>query len=323
MSSLYKLPPFPLVNNSSSCHFNAVLQVLLSCEIFGTLENNLVKIHESYSHLRLSTIKNKDSKLYEAIERILKAIIDAMSTAQIMMVKDKDITKSNIPSLSQLLMNILGTANNQQLRDITQGPQSACESLCLLIDLLGLDNLFTIKHQRDLLCEDCDHKKETEIVSMQYNAFDSNITDYSEVLVNEMTFESCKLDDYTCEICGSKNVYSTIWLKSLSEYIIVLFNKTQKKINLNHPQILTFNSSSGIDIKYRLFAQVEHQSDHYISFVQRGNINYICNDDVINIFKASIASTPNTYIAIWKKDTDYMITRDDLFSVNIEEFNQG
>jgi uncharacterized UBP type Zn finger protein len=314
---LYKVKPFGLINPSNNCYFNSLMQFMLTCNLHSELKESYAnidrKIKNNETVLNVS-LRNKLGSVYDetllvnSIHDILKYLIDILKLAGAL-IKDgryNDIPKTGVPSMSTFVLKKLSITNIDSIRRLITGQQSVCEVFILLVELLGLEEMFKIVHVRDIRCYKCSYKNRTEVISYHYNAFDESVTDFSTRLKTDMLGEESDID-YVCE-CGAKKVNSKIWLKETSDNIVVIFNKFSEKKDLRHPTMLTFDTAGSFKIVYQLAAQIEHIGDahhgHYITLTERDNEVFLCDDDRIIKLNGKLQSTANTYMVLYKKIYD-------------------
>jgi len=309
MSELYDLRPFGLTNNNTNCYLNSLMQLLFSCDIIDDLECSLDEIDEYYNidtFLFDKMDKNVDKEKLTKIKKdIISTVITVMKSAQSLIENDQlnRIDRTTIPSISTYIINELRTTNDPYLLSVTSGQQSVCEFFDLLVDVLGVENAFKFEYEKILICQNCGKKSVNVDVDYCFRAFTSS-KDKSD-LNSEILGETVELTDYVCEKCGKKNVINDTKLTSIPNNIVVVFNKYDQKINLNHPNELMFISKYGDALKYDLVTQIEHQGGinggHYYALLKRQGIVYSCDDSTINPINMSLRSTNNTYIALYRK----------------------
>jgi len=309
MSELYTLRPFGLTNNNTNCYLNSIMQLLFSCDIINDLECSLEEIDEYYNidtYLFNKIDQNIDKEKLTKIKKdIISTVITVMKSAQSLIENNQmnRIDKTTIPSISSYIINELRTTNDPYLMSVTSGQQSVCEIFDLLIDILGLEGAFKFEYEKMLICQNCGKKSVNIEVDYCYRAFSS--TKDKTDLNKEILGESVELTDFVCEKCNKKNVINDTRLISVPNNIIVIFNKYEQKVNLNHPNELVFISKYGEALKYDLVTQIEHQGNlnggHYYALLKRNGVVYSCNDSEILELNINLKSTNNTYIALYRK----------------------
>jgi ubiquitin C-terminal hydrolase len=320
MSDIHKLPPFGLQNNDRSCYLNSILQMLFTCDIYSDLLFTYNEIDKSYSIPAIAklNIYTDKERLIASRKNIIKAILDYLESAQrfIKTNNSEQIERTSIPNLSTFILNQLSITNDTYLRSVSHGQQSVCEFFDILIELLGLEEAFKFVYVRSISCNSCGHNSHTEDITYCYRAFDSTVKSFNDCLVDKILGETCINDDYACEKCKKKNVFNRYWLKSIPDNIVVLFNKYDDKIDLQHPNTLSFKSIHNKKLVYKLSAQLEHEgnsdSGHYYALVKRDDKIFRCDDMQIYIMPSEISSTRNTYMALWKKsnETDIVLRQE-------------
>lgn len=250
---------FGLVNNGAMCYLNSLIQSLMSCPSFNEF---LIKNRHKYIE---NTIVIEYLDIYEK-NKNLDMSIKIESGINLL----KKLVESRIKMKSKYILSHY----NQE--DIHEG-------LILLLDSIGndIDNLFHIRYKNEIKCLKCghkpvptqqDHKEPPEIMIDLSPSMKIPLTklEFEEHIKKNIQIPQ----DYRCENCGIKNTHNTITKKTeknilqiyslarLSEIIIVLFKKYNRKENLFFPTKLNFNSTNGL-LEYKLVSQVEHSGNMY------------------------------------------------------------
>jgi ubiquitin C-terminal hydrolase len=161
---------------------------------------------------------------------------------------------------------------------------------------------FTTQTEEICICQNCNR-----IIQKRYPIFTNiDICDKEIELINQGVKKE-KLEDYKCEECNvqGKCIKITTW-NYLSEYII-FYNK---KMNFFlKPYIKIPLLSKKKMVEYDLQMTINHNSDHYTTYIKNGELIgidcdwFLCDDDCVKKIKGNENSLPiNTiYLYIFKK----------------------
>jgi uncharacterized UBP type Zn finger protein len=202
-------PIFGFINNGNICYFNSLLQSLINCKevIYYIVNQQLPK-----NELQLF-FKNKFTnfiKLYnlQNIEQF-----------------KKETSTFSIELLSLLLQKYKHCHINEQ--------QSSSEFFLYLIEELGIDFFFKIKHEINIHCGNCKNIVSKTDECFHYEMFEMNST---EININDFMYSQNIISDYKCEKCKviSKSIYEKKAI-NISRYFVILLNKYFNKTNIIFP----------------------------------------------------------------------------------------
>jgi ubiquitin C-terminal hydrolase len=285
-------PIFGFINNGNICYFNSLLQSLINCKevIYYIVNQQLPK-----NELQLF-FKNKFTnfiKLYnlQNIEQF-----------------KKETSTFSIELLSLLLQKYKHCHINEQ--------QSSSEFFLYLIEELGIDFFFKIKHEINIHCGNCKNIVSKTDECFHYEMFEMNST---EININDFMYSQNIISDYKCEKCKviSKSIYEKKAI-NISRYFVILLNKYFNKTNINFPNSFKLNvkenEKMNID-KYvwENIGVIEHSghlySGHYTAICKRFNQIFVCNDMNIKLYEnkeeseqqLTINSSKDTYMIFYEK----------------------
>ena len=288
-------PIFGFINNGNICYFNSLLQCLINCkQVIYYIVNQQVPKNE----LQLF-FKNKFTnfiKLYnlQNIEQF-----------------KKETSTFSIELLSLLLQKYKHCHINEQ--------QSSSEFFLYLIEELGIDFFFKIKHEINIHCGNCKNIVSKIDECFHFEMFEMNST---KININDFMYSQNIISDYKCEKCKivSKSIYEKKAI-NISRYFVIFLNKYFNKTNINFPNIFELNvkqnEDSNID-KYvwENIGVIEHSgnlySGHYTAICKRFNQMFVCDDMNIKLHVTSscenkelepltINSSKNTYMIFYEK----------------------
>jgi ubiquitin C-terminal hydrolase len=249
--------PFGLRNTGNLCYFNSLLQALVSCTSFNNLISNCVTI--------------SGHALFQSYAALCNGSENVRDTA---------------------LFNQLHAARLSNQHNLKIGHQEdAHEGLSLLLDSLevvhpcghNLSRLFYVRHRCEIICTICKthHKVRTEAQEPTELVIDLSEENpltrkRLDTRKNIESYIKCFIQtpqDYKCDKCHAKNtaqsqpVIQQYTLTRLSEIIVILFKKYERKTDRYFPPQMQFMSSNGV-LTYNIVAQIEHfgtkEGGHYV-----------------------------------------------------------
>ena len=293
--------PFGLRNTGAICHFNSLLQALVSCPsiIKATLLNptymNSTRTGKAFFNFVniFATCDGSLDSLHPSIEVQSSAILQALCL---------DLNERN-PEVK------FGSSQ-----------ESASEGLVLLLDMIEipsqrpspLGRLFEHQYKESLFCKSCKNiVSEQRDISVQFNMFYlRNLANYptsSEEFSKALMQHTQITEDYFCKICNKKvTSYRIYSLAMVPEVIVCLFNIygiRDHNTPTYQPSKIIIKGKGGSDIIFNQVAQVIHsgslQGGHYIArTIRKDNQLFDFNDSSIHK-SDNFHSSPNTYLAIY------------------------
>lgn len=332
------IPPFGLVNIGASCHFNAILQVLMSCKyvVKHILETNIDDITD-----------NIKRDLYIIFAKGLR---DAMNGRP-----DSNLSVNLLRTLVKYT-DCIGFDSNQQ---------SSCEGFTYLVDKLGLEWFFEHKHSQIIMCYDCGYIRVNKAqvggvhgiplhdgdISIHFEVNEDLYPegvpdDISDTLGSRIISHTYKGDGkYRCsgKICNDKrcpaknhnedskcigrecrstNSCRKKKLQMIPEYLVVYLNKYRGKRNIKCPSQLQIPGKNNM-MTYKHIGQIDHSGSliggHYYAFGIRdststaqdcgirgdirggirGDNNYLFNDGMIGK-SSELQTTSGTYMVFYE-----------------------
>ena len=187
--------------------------------------------------------------------------------------------------------------------------QSSSEFFLYLIEELGIENFFKIKHQINIHCKNCKNISSKNDESFHFEMFSDESDEYS-VNIDNFIHSVNVIKDYKCDNC--KTITNAVYEKTalnISTYFVILLNKYFKKIKIEYPD--TFELSiQDTNLKqkclWKNISQIEHlgnlDSGHYISICRRLRNIFIFDDDKVTTCESDcIKPTKNTYMIFYEK----------------------
>jgi len=303
------VPAFGMINNDASCHFNALMQAILS-------STNVTKyIYENKSG-KDKPISSDDDRRDEFNHisadpkyMIYKGIKQAL-------IGSPDSTLA-----SRIIRFIAGTSAAKKA-GYQISNQSACEGFTLFVDQVDLGYFYEFRYKELVTCALC--KKSKTIICDEMTHFmlpiedrfmnpkaaeDNTLRDY--ILEQRFTTDGYKCDATKgCPGIG-RDILHIKRLDMIPECFTVLMPKYSEKMNLYMPDELRFVSKSAkgelsrkeTNRVYRITALVEHSgsmgSGHYYAFVRRGDNCYAINDNTVMRLD-KLTPTINTYMVFYE-----------------------
>jgi ubiquitin C-terminal hydrolase len=270
----YLPPPFPLQNVGAICHFNALIQCLLS------LSNvNYAGVLEVYGKKKLY----KDNALLFTYFSIVKSLIT---------------TSGSVPSpgislqLMGLFKEIVGNSFGNGAEDIQEGYVKLLDAF----KCAPVQKYFNIGYEITTECDICKNQTLEEYKNC-YTAVPGNCTNVEQFIKNNK--EVVSNANYNCKKCNKQvqTITRQVILSEVNEAIVVSLNKYLEKKLVELPPILKINSK----FTYKLVAQAEHLGGHYNAICLRNAAEtpFLLDDASTPVQKQSITSTSDTYLAFY------------------------
>lgn len=263
-------------NVGSICHFNALLQALLSLQPF---------------------VKCIDGLTYDK-----NALVRYFKSAE---------TSAHDFSANVMHILLMIRQHRGESMQFSFGQQSAHEGFMFLIDALNqhtrnaIENTFVVRHSVVYQCIACKHiisdKKEDNVIFEMYT--DTQFSS-SEGFRDYILSHSMPLDELKCNNCGAfiRNT-SVKWnLRRVSDVLVIAFQKYTQKNMVWFPQYMNFPGNNG-NMHYELCAQIEHSGSlhggHYYAIVKRDNQVYLVDD--MTVRPHQFGPTNDTYIVCYQR----------------------
>jgi ubiquitin C-terminal hydrolase len=220
--------------------------------------------------------------------------------------------------------------------DINQ-QQSSSEFFLYLIEELGIEHFFKIRHVINIHCGNCRNISTKIDECYHFEMFceeEQNIEGSSRnfVDIDNFMYSVNVINDYKCDKC--KSVSKSLYEKkaeNISRYFVILLNKYFNKVKIEYPnkfQITIKNNFSisnkeenehkniidnyiPVDCTWENIGQIEHSghlnSGHYISLCKRMKNIFLFDDmkvEMLTSLKENICNikpTKNTYMIFYEK----------------------
>lgn len=299
------VPTFGFLNNGNICYFNSLLQNILNCKyIMHYLINENKPKNELQEFFKSKFIQF--CKLYNDDD-------------------NKDSRKQfnhETSMFSYQLLKILLKKYNQF--DINQ-QQSSSEFFLYLIEELGIEHFFKIRHVINIHCGNCRNVSTKIDESFHFEMFCEK---EQNVDIDNFMYSVNIINDYKCDKC--KSVSKSLYEKkaeNISKYFVVLLNKYFDKVKIDYPDkfkiTIKNNKQSNsnnlniidnyipVDCIWENIGQIEHSghlnSGHYISVCKRMENIFLFDDIKVEMItsskekNSSIKPTKNTYMVFYEK----------------------
>lgn len=294
--------PFGLNNPGVICHFNSLIQLLLSCSSFvrKTLES------EEYF------LKTPTGKMFYD------------------MANDANIFNGSFPEMQDYSAKLL----TELRRDLQQrskadkfglAQECAYEGLTLLLEMIDLpqsktltliDTIFGHRVQCDLVCGACknivsSNSDTNATLSLFYFDAFCKQPDTVEKFSQAIAHHGEKISDYLCDKCNTRSNSVRVYKLNIIPPVLIcafnIYNYPGLVRRQAHwfPDHLIFDGIDGNKLRYKLIAQVEQygsrSSGHYTAKCLRrdGNV-YEFNDT--SVTRSSMAPSPETYLIAYEFD---------------------
>lgn len=275
MSNLVKYVSkrFGLINNGQMCHFNSLVQSLISSPIAN------------------KTILNSDNIKKTRTGRLLFEFVK----------KSIFLTPSHVQDLYlSLVCNTKGSYGC--------GQESVSEGLVLLLDVISDNNndcdinqLFQLRYDIIIKCLDCSFRSESTDSSVHVNLF-SDYEETPEGFAKVIELQVTRLDGFKCPN-GHYNTAKIQKLNYAPQVLICLFNQYYDRKKHYFPQKFKFKSGIAKPLLYKQVAQVEHYGSLHSGHYSCRGLRYdgIYNFDDENVSPCVFEPTPDTYIVIYNQ----------------------
>lgn len=274
-----KLLPYPVgfTNNGSTCHFNSLIQMLLSC----------TSLSEVF-------IKNKD--MYQKYP-LIKKYIDIIETVT------SNTNQQPIIDIHPLLSELIKVIGKSF--DFANGQDCADMGYILAIDAMNVSKLFTHKYKHIIICTKCKHMIVKEREGTQFEIHEPlTIEQIQPYILQNVS----KLDGYKCDGCGSVSTcIEQSTLIKVPEIILLVFNRFNKFV-VPFPDKIQIPMMENKTNLYIPIAQIEHTGivcgGHYVCKAIRRSKNenkgeaVLLNDSSISYTK--LGANPYVYMVAYQ-----------------------
>jgi ubiquitin C-terminal hydrolase len=288
-----EVPTIGFINNGNICYFNSLLQCIINCKyIMFYLINELQpknKLQEYFKSKFINFTKLYNNELEEQFEK--ETSIFSYELLKILLEKYKHI-------------NI-----NEQ--------QSSSEFFLYLIEELGIEHFFKIRHKVNIHCGNCKNISSKIDECYHFEMFYGDQENES-VDIDNFMYSVNVLQDYKCDNCKtiSKSLYEKQAL-NISKYFVMILNKYFNKILIDYPNTFEITVKKIIENKnnenitpvstvWENIGQIEHighlNSGHYIALCKRFNSIFFFDDMNVQMQNGNkLFPTKNTYIVFYEK----------------------
>jgi ubiquitin C-terminal hydrolase len=294
-----EVPTFGFINNGNICYFNSLLQCIINCKY---IMHYIINEQKSSNELQLF-FKNKFIKFTKLYNK-----------------EDMKNFNRETSTFSYELLKIL--LNKHKQFNINE-QQSSSEFFLYLIEELGIEHFFKMRHQIYIHCGNCKNISSKIDESYHYEMFCDNYNENnSSIDIDDFMYSVNVIKDYKCDKCNTKSrsLYEKQAL-NICTYFVVLLNKYYNKINIDFPntfQLLVKKednilTKTGIIENYiptnsiwNNISKIEHNghlfSGHYTAVCKRFNKIFTFDDTNIELQELNeIKPTKNTYMIFYEK----------------------
>lgn len=298
------VPTFGFLNNGSICYFNSLLQNILNCKhIMHFLVNEQVPKNEIQIFF-----KNKFINFCNLYNE-----------------ENNDIFKKETSTFSLELLKILLKKYRRSINE----QQSSSEFFLYLVEELGIEHFFKIRHQINVYCGNCKNVSSKIDECLHFEMFCTDKD--NKVDIDDFMYSVDVLEDYKCEKC--KKVSKALYEKkaeNISKYFVILLNKYYNKVQIEYPNTFEIivkniqepnqpnNSNSYIDndnyipkkCSWENIGQIEHSghlsSGHYTALCKRMDSLFLFDDMRVQLLSSNetkniLKPSKNTYMIFYEK----------------------
>lgn len=296
------VPTFGFINNGNICYFNSLLQCIINCKY---VMHYLINEQEPKNELQ-SYFKNKFIKFTELYNKE----------------DDKNFIKETGMFSFEILQLLLKKYKHININE----QQSSSEFFLYLIDELGIEQFFKIRHQINIHCGNCKNISSKIDECFHFEMFCDNNKD-NQVDIDDFMYSVNVINDYKCDKCKkiSKSMYEKQAL-NISKYFIIILNKYFDKMLIEYPNTFEITVKGNqnmlvcpyesenvkidnyipINCVWKNIGQIEHNghlnSGHYTSVCTRLNNVFEFDDMKVESreFK-KLHPSKNTYMVFYEK----------------------
>lgn len=260
-------------NTGAICYFNSLIQSLLSLKSF-------------VSYVAENRDKNQ-------LCRIMHNFIESNP-------KDPFFTSTLLREL------VIELVKNKKNPNDYFGQQSASEFMVFLIDKLGADKIFEIKHLDEITCLECKNVTKKIDVGIFHNVYFINSQSEKTNILDDMSYKRESINSYNCEKCNKKTeaIKERFLVKIPDVITFVFMNKyTNNFVDISYMQNFKIQNEKEQEC-FILKSAVEHMgtlnNGHYFSRVFRNGKYYVANDKSVNNIE-NIEKLNTTYMLFYEK----------------------
>lgn len=207
------VPLFGLINNGNICYFNSLLQCIINCK---HIMYYLINENEPKNELQLY-FKNKFIEFTE-------------------LYNNEDYKQFN-KDTSRISYDILCILAKKYRFNINE-QQSSSEFFLYLIDELGIEHFFKIRHEINIYCgnKNCDYISTKIDECYHFEMFCDEFNETNKIDINNFMYSVNTIQDYKCDKCNTKT--KALYEKkamNISRYFVILLNKYFNKVNIQYP----------------------------------------------------------------------------------------
>jgi ubiquitin C-terminal hydrolase len=296
------VPTFGFINNGNICYFNSLLQNILNCKyIMYYLINEQVPKNDFQMYFKNKFIQF--IKLYNIRE-------DNVSNNLENNIFEKEVSTFSYNLLNLLLKKYKNINVNEQ--------QSSSEFFLYIIEELGIEHFFKIRHIINIHCNNC--KNISSKVDECYH-FEMFCDNKSQIDIDDFLYSVNIINEYKCDKC--KTVSRALYEKkaeNISKYFVILLNKYYNKVDINYPNSFEIVIKNICDVSsqepniptkcvWKNIGQIEHighlNSGHYIALCKRFDRVFLFDDLSVKLVDNSddcnLRSSKNTYMIFYEK----------------------
>ena len=273
------MKPHGLVNSSSLCYFNSIIQAFFSLPKLI----DMLLLNES------------------------KYISNRVAIEFIKLIKKNKNTDTSILNGYPVFVEFKKSLDlKYPEKKFGNGQEDSGEFMTLFLDILDdsdIYTMFTHRYNAIIWCSNCEQiiskKTEQGIIINISSQFTKGIDSFN--LNNHLKNYTSELSGYICSHCKFQIPHRIYILGRAPDIITVLFNKFEDKYIVNYPKKIYFDGKDNKQINYKLMSNIEHfggsNGGHYISHGIREFNEYSFNDTNVN--KELSESTVNTYLLFY------------------------
>lgn len=304
--------PFGLMNPGAICHFNSLVQSLLSCSaILKTAMKNRKYLSKT----------NTGKAFYNLV------YFAAPNSRRESSKPFKTLITRNIELLSSILLKELIMDLRKRRPEVRYGlsQESASEGLVLLIDMIDVPNyhkenpiarLIYHRYENSVTCKNCNE----EVATNRDPSIVVNLFHYDEIMPTKpkefsqaIWHHESKLEDYKCEKCNFKgDAKLDFYLTMVPDVLICSFNiygMNRKKRYI--PDRIFFHGKEDSYMIFKRVAMVEQfgglHGGHYIAHCSREGGRIYSFDDT-RVIESRVNTYENIYLVFYHFEKNVCIS---------------